>query len=52
MILLENWRRDPRRVPGYRPSWGDLLAASMLDELEQATNRPLHQHQHFNIIRR
>jgi hypothetical protein len=34
-------------VPWYRPSWGALAAAALLD----AADRPQEFHQHLNLIR-
>jgi hypothetical protein len=44
---LNNWRRDPGRVPWYCPSWGALEAAAWLDEVE----RPIEHHEHVHIER-
>lgn len=33
MIALQNWRRNPARVPWYVPSRGALEAATLLDLL-------------------
>jgi hypothetical protein len=47
LIALENWRKDPSRVPWYAPSWGALIAAMILDGQEA----PHEHHEHLHIVR-